>query len=289
MRSLFLVLPLILLSLTSHASSLVLSRVPAPEPLPDSPLLSGQIPHSRVATGKGTIAKAYLSSPTWRYAHGVLGDEIEAASLTLVLDNGKELGYELSESRVFEDLAPRLVNIDEKGTDEIVVVESDSKLGASLAVYGLRKGKVEKIASTPFLGHSNRWLNPLGTGDFNGDSVMDLAIVSTPHIGGILKLYSYTPPDLTSYAQMRGISTHFIGSTSLGMGAVAKGEMKDFIIAPDQRHKELLLLEWIDGKIVEKARVPLESRIVSDLVPTGNNQWTFRLLNGSYYEVKIVR
>jgi hypothetical protein len=288
MRSFICAIPLILFALTSHGSSLELSSVPAPEPAPIPSLLSGQIPHSRVALGGGVIAKVYLRSPTRRYAHGVLGDEIEAASLTLVLNDGKELTYELTESRVFEDLQPRLVNLDAKGTDEIVVVESDTKLGASLAVYGLRKGEVEKIAATSFIGRANRWLNPIGAGDFNGDSVMDLALVSTPHIGGVLKLYSYTPPRLTNYAEMRGVSTHSIGSTALGMGRVVKGDLKDFILAPAQRHNELLFLEWIDGNIVEKARIPLPARITSDLVPTGYNQWMFRLQDGDWYMVKAI-
>jgi hypothetical protein len=285
-RSAVFALPLIFIAITSYASSLEISHAPVPEAPPATHLLNGQIPHSRVARGEGVIASAYLTSPTRRYAHGVLGDDIEAASLTLVLNDGKELKYELPESRVFEDLQLRLINLDDKGTDEIVVVESDRKLGASLAVYGLGKGTVEKIAATPFIGHANRWLNPVGAGDFNGDSVMDLALVITPHIGGILKLYSYTPPNLTSYAQISGVSTHSIGSTDLGMGRVVKGEPKDLILAPSQRHNELLLLEWIDGEIVEKARVTLPAVMGSGLEAAGPNQWTFRLKNGSHYTVR---
>jgi hypothetical protein len=288
MRIVVLAIPLIFIAITSYGSELELSNVSTPEASPTTSPLTGQVPHSRIAQGGGVIAKAYLSSPTKRYAHGVLGDKIEAASLTLVLSDGKELRYELPESRVFEDLEPRLVNLDGKGADEVVVVESDIKYGASLAVYGLSNGKVKKIAATPFIGRANRWLNPTGAGDFNGDSVIDLALVSTPHIGGVLEFYSYTPPKLTHYAKMRGVSTHSIGSTALGMGRVVKGELKDLILAPSQRHNELLLLEWIDGKIIEKARVPLPADIVSDLVPTGNNQWTFSLENGSYYTVKAI-
>ena len=288
MRSFIYAITLSLIASIAHGARLELSRVPVPEASPTIPLLKGQIPHSRVAQGEGLIAKAYLSSPTKRYNHGVLGDKIEAASLTLVLNDGEELRYELPDSRVFEDLQPRLVNLDAKGADEVMVVESDNKLGASLAVYGLRKGEVEKIGATPFIGHTNRWLNPIGAGDFNGDSLIDLALVSTPHIGGVLKFYSYTPPSLTPYAQIDGVSTHSIGSTALEMGRVVKGEQKDLILAPSQRHNELLLLEWIGGEIIEMARVTLPVAIVSGLVPTGFNQWTFRLQNGFWYTVKAL-
>jgi len=286
MKSLIYTMAFVILAAAAHASSLELSRASAPEDSPAPPLLKGQIPQSRVAMGAGVIARAYLSSPTRRYDHGVLGDKVEASALTFVLDNGRELIYDLPPSRVFEDLVPRLVNLDREGTDEVVVVESDLKLGASLAVYGLRNGEVEKIAATPFLGRAHRWLNPVGAGDFNGDSVMDLALVATPHIGGVLELYSWTPPDLTRYASMHGVSTHFIGSTALGMGRVVRGDLKDLILAPTQMHNALLLLEWVDGKIVEKARVSLPDGIAGDLVPTGHNQWRFRLENGSYQSVK---
>jgi hypothetical protein len=288
MKSVLYSIPLIFIALTAHGASIGLSKVPVPEAAATQPLLSDQIPHSRVAQGRGVIAKAYLTSPTRRYDHGVLGDEVEAASLTVILNDGKELRYDLPESRVFEDLEPRLVNLDAEGPDEVVVVETDGKLGASLAVYGLREGKLEKVAATPFIGRAYRWLNPVGAGDFNGDSVTDLALVSTPHIGGVLKLYSYTPPKLTSFAQLRGVSTHSIGSTNLGMGKVVKGELKDLILAPSQSHNKLLLLEWVDGKIIERARVGMPSDIVSALVPTGDNQWRFRLQNGDWYRVKAV-
>ena len=282
----FLFLFLFLVPAFSHGASLELSKTSAPVLQSAAPLLEGQIPHSKVAHGDGAISEVYFSSPTSRYNHGVLGDDIEAASLTLVLKDGKELRYDLPESRVFEDLEPRLVDLDGNGNNEIIVVESDSKLGASLAVYGLREGKVEKIASTPFIGRAYRWLNPVGAGDFNGDSVMDLALVSTPHIGGVLKLYSWTPPKLTSYAQKRGVSTHSIGSTALGMGRIVNGKSKDLILAPSQGHDELLLLEWVNGKIVEKASMSLPAAMDGELVPTGDNQWIVRLQNGSWYSIK---
>lgn len=281
-------LPIILMALTAHGGGLELLKIEHLEHAEREIRLEGQIPQSKVTRGEGSMDKVYLSSPTDRYDHGVLGDGVEAGSLTVILTDGKKLEFVLPESRVFEDLEPRLVELDGQKPDEILVVETDSRLGASLAVYGVRKGSLEKVAASPFIGRTNRWLNPVGAGDFNGDGLVDLALVSTPHIGGILKLYSYTPPELTSYAQKRGVSTHSIGSTELGMGQVVKGEGKDLILVPSQSHGQLLLLEWIDGKIVERAKVPLPFDIVSALETAGENSWRFRVKSGHWYQVKAV-
>jgi hypothetical protein len=71
------------------------------------------------------------------------------------------------------------------------------------------------------------------------------------------------------------------------MGRVVSGKPKDLILAPDQDRNELLLLEWIDGEIVEKARVSLPAAITSDLVPAGQNRWRFQLQSGAFYTVKV--
>ena len=72
------------------------------------------------------------------------------------------------------------------------------------------------------------------------------------------------------------------------MGKVVKGEAKDLILAPSQRHTKLLLLEWIDGKIVEKASMSLPAAMDGELVPTGDNQWIVRLQNGFWYSIKAM-
>ncbi|MCP4143349.1 MAG: hypothetical protein GY755_24175, partial [Chloroflexi bacterium] len=42
-------------------------------------LTDGEVGHSDL---KGGIRKAWLGSPTRRYRHGVIGDDVEAGSLT---------------------------------------------------------------------------------------------------------------------------------------------------------------------------------------------------------------
>ena len=119
----------------------------------------------------------------------MFGDELEASRLVVETAEGEQVEVVLPVNRVFEDVEPRLADVNGDNSDEIIVVESDVQLGASLAVYGIVEGRLEQIAATPFIGKPHRWLNPVGVGDFDGDGHADIALVATPHIGGILRLY----------------------------------------------------------------------------------------------------
>ena len=245
----------------------------------------GQLPHSEVATGLRNVAFAWLARPTDRYRHAVLGDALEAAQLVVEMRDGRVFNVELPPDRVFEDLGPRLVDLDGDGRDEIVVVESDLRFGASLAVYAVDASGLRRRASSGFLGWPNRWLNPLGAGDFDGDGKTDLALVATPHIGGVLRLYRFTEPALAFYAEYSGVSTHRLGSTHLGLGRVVKRRPRDRLLLPDQAQRSLLLLEWGAQGIAEVARVDLPGRLDGSLVFTGENRWQLRVEGGAAFEV----
>ena len=70
------------------------------------------IPDSTVAkqSGQGIVA-GKLSCATERYAHAVLGDAIEAGCLIVVDESGDSFGLTLPESQVFEDLEPRIADM----------------------------------------------------------------------------------------------------------------------------------------------------------------------------------
>jgi hypothetical protein len=148
---------------------------------PPAKLPQGALPDGQVATGQHDIARAWLAEPTDRYDHGILGDKIEAGALVIEPRDGKRHTVRLKPDAVFEDLAPRLADLDRDGHDEIVVVKSYLKRGSSLAVIGERRGRYEIIAETPPLGQPHRWLDPAGIADFNGDRKTDIALVRQPH------------------------------------------------------------------------------------------------------------
>ena len=97
----------------------------------------------------------------------------------------------LDDQSVFEDVNPRIADVTGDGQNDIIVIESRTDQGASLAIYGIENDELKKIASTPFIGTPNRWLAPIGTADFNSDGVNDVAYVQTPHLASVLKIWSF--------------------------------------------------------------------------------------------------
>lgn len=246
-----------------------------------------QLPHSRIARGGKNIKMAWFGGATDRYPHGILGDTLEASQLLVETNEGKQLEFVLPYNRVFEDLEPRLVDLNNDKKDEIIVIESNINSGASLAVYSIVSGQLKRIASTEFLGTSNRWLNPVGVGDFNGNGQPDIALVATPHIGGILRLYEFSDSGLRLFSEYAGVSTHKIGSMNLGLGRVVKSNPKDLLILPDQSHRVLMLLEWTQTGMRQIAKIKLNGRLVSSLMPVKKHHWHFRSDNGSFYELSL--
>lgn len=120
---------------------------------------------------------AEYARPTTRYAHGVLGDAIEYGALKIVTASMSKT-FRLPETRVFEDLAPRLVDVDLDGDNEVVVIESSLTQGARLSIYD----EDGFVAATPYIGRSNRWLAPLGAADLDGDGAIELAYIDRPHL-----------------------------------------------------------------------------------------------------------
>ncbi len=276
-------------TITSSAAELKVRRIetsPIVAPASEKP---DQLPLSRVVRGNREIAVAWLAGPTDRYRHGVLGDDLEATRLVVETRSGKRLQVDLPLRRVFEDLEPRLADVDGDDRDEIIVVESDTKSGASLALYGIVDGQLKRIVATSFLGQPYRWLNPLGVGDFDGDGKLDIALVATPHIGGKLRIYRFENSNLSLFAEYPGISTHQMGSTELGLGRVVSASPRDQLLVPDQARRVLMLLEWSPNQWQVVARTQLPGRLGSSLTPTDDGEWRFHLEDGRHFVIQINR
>ncbi len=161
-----------------------------------------------VASAAGAdITGARYDDPTTRYDHGVLGDAVEFGALVMEMSPGPARRLTLPQNRVFEDIAPRLADLDGDGTPEIIAVETDLARGARLSVYD----EAGLVAATPFIGRRHRWLAPVGAADLDGDGRVEIAYVETPHLGKVLKIVRLEGGRLVPVAEAHGLTNHRIG------------------------------------------------------------------------------
>jgi len=179
-----------------------------------------------------------LSAPTTRYGHGVLGDDVEAAAITLVEtaptpEIVREIG--IAEPHVIEGIAPIWTDWNGDGAREIIVTLSSADAGAQIVVYD-EEGT--RLASGPAIGRGFRWRHQLAVAPFGPAGEMELVDVLTPHIGGTVEFYRWNGDTLDGdtldiVAQQSGFTSHVIGTRNLDMAAAA-----DF---DGDGHVELLL------------------------------------------------
>lgn len=252
----------------------MLRQVPAPPPVE---MPADRIPHSRCGEGRSDIRQACLTGPTARYDHAVLGDELEAEAVEVRRDDGGWTRFRLPDDAVFEDLTPRLADLDGDGRDEVIVVRAGFGTGAALVVLGLDGPDLVQLAESEPIGTGYRWLNPVGAGDFDGDGRQEIAVVRTPHIGGILMIYRREGADLAVLGRFEGYSNHQMGATVLGMSAVLDldGDGADDIVVPRQDRSRIAAISFAGGAFREIAAVDLPAPVATSMVTVqidGNGQ-----------------
>lgn len=201
------------------------------------------------------VWRACFEEPTRRYGHDVIGGP-EWAALTLTGPGTPMLRARLPETRVFEDMAPRLVHLFGTGRPSVVVVESGVSEGAQLAIYAPERARLVKIAATPAIGHAFRWLAPAGIGDLDGDGAPEIALVAMPHLVGQLEIWGFAAGGLTREAQARGFSNHRIGDPRI-VGGVRDCGGGPEIVLPD--------FGWRRVMAVRHAADGLAAREVADI------------------------
>lgn len=130
-----------------------------------------------------------LTNPSSRYAHGILGDELEPTSITLLETSPTThivRTINISSPKVVEGLAPIWADLNDDGIREIIVTVSDAQEGAQIVVYS---DNGSEMAFGPAIGRGFRWRHQLVVAPFGPDGALELADVLTPHIGGVVEFY----------------------------------------------------------------------------------------------------
>lgn len=226
----------------------------------------GALPDGYVGTAEsGDIRRAWYGRPTDRYAHGVLGDAIEGGSLVVAMDDGTQKEFVLPEYQVFEDITPRIHDLNFDGSNEVVTIRSSQTGGAAVVVYGLSNGELVEVAASNENGLRNRWLNIVGVLPQKSNSTSAIYFIRTPHINGRLNRLDIGKNDFQDVdLQQNNFSNHVIGSRELGLGLMdLTGKPRMLIPSQDRQ-----TLRQVIGPQIS---IPLPGTTNHALIPLGTS------------------
>jgi hypothetical protein len=207
-----------------------------------------------------------FTGPTDRYQHGVLGDTIEAGSITLINTLPKPaISMTIHFSpKVAEGIAPIWADLDKDGTREIIVTLSDENQGAQIVIYN-ENGELT-AASAP-IGRGYRWRHMLAAAPFAPGGAVELADVVTPHIGGIVEFLTLSEDILQTTATLNGYSSHTIGSRNLDTAIIGDFDADGLaeLILPDQAMTNLGIIKRTALGAEVIGNLKTDSRISSNL------------------------
>lgn len=211
------------------------------------------------------IASARYLDPVMRYGHFALGRPHEYAAVAATMASGRVLELRLPEDEVFEDLAPRLVRLAPGEPLEMLVIVSRRHDGARLVLIRQRGEGLEISAQTLAVGTPMRWLNPVGVADLDGDGRAEVAMVSTPHIGGILRVFRREGPQLVELATLPDLSNHVYGSAEadLSTPVALGGRMR--LLVPNFARDHLRIIALEAGRLVEVGRCQLPGKVTGSV------------------------
>ena len=228
------------------------------------------------------IIDAQYTTPTTRYGHFALGRPHEYAGLTVSTDRGRRLELRLPEDEVFEDLAPRLIRLLATEPAELLTIVSQRDDGARLVMFRQGGEGLEVSAESPPIGTPMRWLNPVGVVDLDGDGRSEIAIVSTPHIGGMLRVYRRQGSKLVEVAALAGFSNHVYGSPELALSVPVAHGGKMRLLVPDSTRQLLRLIALEGERLVELGRCALPAPVIGAIQVLGSSQVSVGLSSGRH-------
>ncbi|SFM46116.1 hypothetical protein [Methanolobus profundi] len=213
-----------------------------------------------------------LTGPTEEYRHGVLGDSIEASSITIVETAGVpgiSKVIDLPEGDVVEGIAPIWSDLNDDGKREIIVTLSNAEEGARVVVLD-EDGSI--LAEGPDAGTGYRWRHQIAVAAFGPDGETELVDVLTPHIGGIVEFYQWEDDELKVVSGLSGYSSHLAGSRDLDMAIAGNFDEDEEIelLVPLQSYRELAVLEHTDDGVTVVTNIELTDSLSTNIAAVNN-------------------
>lgn len=210
---------------------------------------------------------AVLGDATDRYPHGILGDYIEAGSISII-ETTPEVRLTsqiiIPAPAVVEGLSPIWADLDGDGSRDLIVTVSEAGDGAHLAAYA-EDGSL--LGAGPGFGRSSRWRHQLAVGPFAADGTTEIVAVRTPHLGGVVEYYRLTDGELRLEASLDGHTSHMIGSRNLDMAAGGDfdGDGQLELLVPTDDYTSLSALRRTEDGVEVAWSVPLDGRLATNL------------------------
>jgi hypothetical protein len=211
----------------------------------------GSVTTAPAGAAGGPVTSAWYDDPVTRYRHNILGRGDEPASLWVNAPGNHGLcGHrlELDAAHVFEDVAPRLADLDGDGTAEVITVRSHLQKGAQLAVYRWDGAALRLAATTPYIGRAHRWLAPAGVADLDGDGAVELAFVDRPHLARVLRIWRYRDGALEEVTAAEGFTNHAIGEATITGGVRDCGAGPELVLL-DAARRQVMAVRLAEGRL----------------------------------------
>jgi len=198
-----------------------------------------QLPEQAIAISLDSNVYAQYTMPTDRYRHGILGDRVEGGQLVVVV-NSDFYELTLENQYVFEDIRPRLYDVDKDGELEFITLRTHTALGGGITIYKIINQQLTEYAQVAEIGRSNRWLNVVAIHDLDNDGMVELAWIETSHIGGTLKVAKITEGILQVLAETAQYSNHAIGERNLCLSVLTEQGGQKVIYVPNQNKSKIV-------------------------------------------------
>ena len=147
-------------------------------------------------------------------------------------------------------------------------------------------------AATAPIGQPNHWLSIAGIADYSGNGRPDIALVKTPHTGGVLEFLSFDRRQLRPLGRpLKGFSNHVFGSleASLSASATVNSDRIHDLVLPGEDRRLLKIVTAAGGSPRVIVEVPLDGAIVTAIgVLDAGSVFVMGLEDGRLVQVREV-